>query len=303
MNPGDRLSVHMYDAAAVGGGKALKVVIDDLTTHQVGSMQASAHNGFMTHSIVGCGATPFNFQPEYATAAVQNIVPWTALATNISTEFETGHYEPCTSLSNPLSANPADASDPDGTFTTCSGPYEGSLPEGAETSDALCYQQGDTHAGYAGVGTSTAPDALTGCDDNWFQNGDLDFDGSAYWPEWPTSTTAGKYPSTFQESAPTTVGSKQYSDFFFQTDVALSELGCSSSAKAKCTVPPKGPGHFYPYWSLVKSKAGACTFEFGNVSKGTGFTDFSKDAQYGTVQFATLGYPEFEGKLLPDTCK
>ena len=29
------------------------------------------------------------------------MIPWAALQTNISTEFETGHWEPCTSVTDP----------------------------------------------------------------------------------------------------------------------------------------------------------------------------------------------------------
>jgi hypothetical protein len=64
-------------------------------------MQASKANGFMNTSITDCSGTPFNFQPEYNTAAKGNIVPWAALETNISTEYETGHFEPCQSISDP----------------------------------------------------------------------------------------------------------------------------------------------------------------------------------------------------------
>jgi hypothetical protein len=307
MNPGDRIKVHMYDAPAAGGGKAFEVVIDDLTTGVSGSMQASAANGFGQFSIANCSFSPYNFEPEYATAAKANIIPWAALSTNISTEFETGHYEPCTSLTStfPGGVNPFDSSDPDGTLAGCSGPYEAhdtSASEGAaEYSDAICYQAGDTHTGYAGPGTSSAPNELTGCQDNVYQNGDLDFDGSAYWSEWPTSATAGIYPSSFLESAPTSHGGA-YRGYFFQTDVALSESGCSPTAANLCTATPAGPGGFYPFWSLSKAKNGACTFEFGNVTQGARLNDFGQDAQYGKVQWKQLGYPEIIGPTHDDDC-
>ena len=68
MNPGDTISTHMSDAPAPGGGEAFEVIINDLTTHKTGFMQASAANGFMTTSPADCSGTPFNFQPEYNTA-------------------------------------------------------------------------------------------------------------------------------------------------------------------------------------------------------------------------------------------
>jgi hypothetical protein len=307
MNPGDTLTVHMFDAPAPGGGKAFEVVINDLTTHQSGFMQASAANGFQSTSEADCSGTPFNFQPEYNTAKAGNIIPWAALQTNISTEFETGHWEACTSLSNPI-PNPTIAQGDGSTvYNQCNGPYENATTADAntpETGDALCYLKGSTHPGYNGSGTSTPPNRLTGCLDNVFQNGDLDFDGSPYWTEWPTSLAPGTYPGSFLELFPTTNG-RPYSKFFFQTDLALSEVTCGpgnysngTGTLSGCTVPPPGPGHFYPYWSKVQS-GGTCAFLFGNVSAGN---TFGKDAQYGTNQFQTLGYPEFISKSHNNPC-
>jgi hypothetical protein len=297
MNPGDTIAVHMSDAPAPGGGHAFEVVIRDLTTNQTGFMQASAANGFMTTSASDCSGNPLNFEPEYNTAARGNINPWAALQTNISTQFETGHFEACTSLAEPI-VNPVDANDTGAVYNKCLGPYESSTTADAsttETGDALCYAQGDTHPNYKGIGSSTAPVEVSHCQATIFQNGDLDFDGTPYWKEWPTSLTPNIYPSSFLESFPTTNGA-QYTQFFFQTDVALSEATCVGATG--CTVPPAGPGGFYPYWSQVQS-GGSCSLLFGNVSAGS---TFGKDAQYGTNQFNTLGFPEFIGPSHNNPC-
>ena len=302
MNPGDNITVHMSDAPAPGGGEAFEVVVRDNTTGQAGFMQASAQNGFMTTSTADCSGTPFNFQPEYNTAAKANIIPWAALATNISTEFETGHWEECTSLADPIANE--DPGDTGGAYNQCQGPYENAGPADSttpESGDAVCYYQGDTHPGFDGPGTSTEPDLYTSCQDNEFQNGDLDFDGSPYWTEWPTGLTPNIYPSSFLQSFPTS-NSRQYSQYFFQTDVALSESTCTPSTLSGCTVPPKGPGGFYPYWSSVVLPFGSCSLEFGNVSSGFFVNNNGKDAEYGTNQFATLGYPEFEGAVQNNPC-
>jgi hypothetical protein len=78
MNPGDRVTVHMFDAPVPGepGQMAFKAVVTDLTTGASGYMQASAKNGFQNTSMVDCSGKPFNFQPEYNTAKRQNITPW-----------------------------------------------------------------------------------------------------------------------------------------------------------------------------------------------------------------------------------
>jgi hypothetical protein len=322
MDPGDVIQVHMFDAPVAGhrGQRAFEVVIYDLTTHQSGWMQASAANGFQNTNIDTCDGTPYNFEPEYNTAAKDNIVPWAALQTNISTEFETGHWESCQSLSEPqplefnnfVSTDPFNGTVIDTTYNRCSGPYENAAGgedsgNNPEVGDAPCYQQGDTHGAL-----NSAPDVTTGCTDELYENGDLDFDGSPYWPEWPTgSQPTHSLPGSFVEALPTT-GGRQYRAFFMQTDIALSESSCSGTTTAGCTVPPAGPGDFYPYWSRVTSPQfgrgshgsgnATCTLEFGNVSSGPGVNDFGGDAEYGTDQIATLGYPEFEGPVMSNRC-
>jgi hypothetical protein len=305
MNPGDKISVHLGDEPVAGapGQHALLIVVHDATTGQTGFMQASAKNGFQDTSMVDCSGAPYNFEPEYNTAAAGNIIPWAALQTNISTEFETGHYEPCTTLSAPFATNPIDPADTGVAYNGCTGPYEtAGGAEAPETGDAICYAAGNVHTGYDGNATDTVPpNEATGCQDNWYQNGDLDFDGTPYYGgEWPTSASVtARLPSSFVESLPLSSGGHSYSQLFFQTDVALSELGCGAHALAKCTVPPKGPGHFYPYWSEA-DHAGTCTLEFGNVHAGVKV--FGEDSQYGTNKLVLIGYPEFEGKVLTNSC-
>jgi hypothetical protein len=304
MNPGDKIVVHMLDAPVPGqsGVKAFKVVIDDLTTHQSGFMQASAANGFQNTTLADCSGAPFNFQPEYNTASQQNISPWAALRTNISTQFETGHFEGCTSVTNP-SALTLSAEISDTYWSGCQGPYENAAPGGdgssqPEVSDALCYPQGDTHGAL-----NTAPDTVTGCLANFDQNGDLDFDGSPYWPEWPTGKDpTAQLPGSFVQALPTTGGS-QYPLYQVQTDLALSEsTTCTGSTPSGCSVPPpNAPGHFYPYWSRVGS-GDTCVIEFGNVSSGHKVDNLGGDAQYGTNQMSTLGYPEFLGPVQSNSC-
>jgi hypothetical protein len=338
MKPGDQISIHMFDApapkvkGALGGKDAFEVVINDLTQHTSGFMQASAANGFQ-YSDMNCNTALANWQPEYNTATSGNIIPWAALQTDISTEYETGHFEACSSVTGSYpppppseqlpppafygsNYNPFDPYDTGGTYSTCVGGDEGSGGEGDETTDGLCYAANDTHAGWdQGSGKTKGPDIAL-CEDNFTQNGDLDFDGTPYRTEWPTSASpTSLYPSSFVESLPTTNG-KQYPQYYFQTDVALSESICKGTtippanrvSTKGCAVLPAGsevdqPGHtaFYPYWSEVDT-SGKCAIEFGNVSSGTGVNDFGKDAEYGADQFPMLGYPEFEGTIYDNTC-
>lgn len=308
MNPGDRLMVHMWDAPVPGepGQRAFKVEVTDLTSGQTGYMQASAVNGFHNTSIADCSGKPFNFQPDYNTAGFTHIASWTALQTNISTQYETGHWESCSSLTDPfpvIDAPAADKGTVDTAFNRCHGAYEDTVPGGdnpktsPETGDGFCYPAGFTH----GV-LNSAPDLATGCTDSAFQNGDLDFDGSPYWPEWPTGPApTSLFPGAMVQQLPTSDGA-QYGRFFIQTDLALSESTCRPSGEGCAVPPPTAPGHFYPYWSRVTS-GGTCALEFGNVSSGAGVNDFGMDAQYGTNQTPRLGYPEFEGPIISNACQ
>ena len=293
MNPGDRIKVHMFDAPVPGGGgaKAFKAVVQDLTTGQTGYMQASAANGFMNTSISTCNGTPFNFQPEFNTDSVNNIAGWTALQVNISTEYEIGHFEPCSSVTGKSSLTLAPGVT-DIYYKRCVGAYEKSTsPDSttkAESTSAPCYPRGDTHGGLA------PPNIVTGCD-VFYSGGDTDFDGTPYWKDWPTSTTPNTFPATFAQQAPTTKNGAGYTQFQFQTDVALSEPTCPGSGTGCGVPPPSAPGAFYPYWT----RSSACTWEFGNMANGS---QYGQDGQYGIDRFATLGYPEFESGLYKNTC-
>ncbi len=298
MNPGDVLRVHIADAVVPGTSPpqhALETSVTDLTTGQTGFMQASAANGFADTNFTTCDGTPFDFQPEYSTAVPGNIVPWAALQTDISTEFEIGHFTPCSSVSKPQTLTEGTFSDT--FYNHCAGPYESSAPGGdgshqVEYSDALCFPVGDTH------GLTAPPNLVSGCLDDYYQNGDLDFDGSSYWPDWPNSTTPDSFPSTFLQAPPLSAG-KPYAAFQIQTDIALSESTCTfdtaTGTWSGCAVPPPtAPAQFYPKWTLTKN----CLWEFGNMANGN---DFGADSQYGSIP-ANLGYPEFLGPIQSNTC-
>ena len=285
MNPGDIITMRMFNAK-IPGGHALEAKETDLTTGQSGYMIASAANGFMNTSPVDCSGTPFNFQPEYSSARAQNIIPWGIGPYMINDQFEVGHFEPCTSVSNPVIVPGSDTY-----YTTCSGPYE-KTPEDPtlEPDDAPCYPFGDTHGGTA------APNLVTGCDVFTDAIGDLDWDGTPYYPDWPDSVTPDQFPSTFLQLQPTTNGGHQYPAIQFMTDASASELNtnCDLNSGAGCVLPPKGPGNFYPYWTQAKV-AGACVWEFGNMRNGN---TFGGDAQYGSVGPDTIG--AFAGPIRPN---
>jgi hypothetical protein len=282
MNPGDKLRVHIFDASLTGGGHALEVHIDDLTTGQSGFMQASAANGFMATILGNCKGVPFNYEPEYDTASPNNIVPWAALLGGILTQYEIGHFTPCTSLSNPASGGLLALTAGDPFFLTCNGPYE-SVPDSGKNpeppgGDAFCYPAGDTHTALNKFGIFSDPNQVTGCID-FLAGGDIDFDGTPYRTDWPTGPTAtSARPSSFLQDQPTTGGSS-YPQIQFETDAPASIAGCSPATLANCTViPPNFPGDFYPFFSQGMVSSG-CEWEFGQVTSGA--NSFAGANQYG----------------------
>ncbi|HLH59765.1 MAG TPA: hypothetical protein VKV33_11510, partial [Streptosporangiaceae bacterium] len=288
MKPGDTITASLSDVR-VPGGRALEARETDLSTGQTGYMIASAADGFMNTDPATCDGTPFNFQPEYSSAAPQNIVPWGPGPYEINDEFEVGHFEPCTSVTGPATESLGSVSDT--YYTNCEGPYETSAENpNLEPDDAPCYPFGDTHGGTA------APNLVTGCDVFTDAIGDLDYDGTPYYPDWPDSVRPDSFPSTFLQLEPRTAGGWGYPKIQFMTDNSATQLetGCDTVTGANCVLPPPGPGHFYPYWTQARV-AGACVWEFGNVRNGN---TFGGDAQYGSVGPGTLG--AFAGPIRPN---
>jgi len=279
MNQGDRIVIHMFDAK-VRGGHAFAVREHDLTTGRSGTMIASAANGFKNTSIADCSGTPFNFQPEYSTAKAGNIVPWGFGPYNINTQFEIGHFEPCTTVTGRSTFT--DGPFTDHYFNVCHGAYEadapGDTPHSQEPNDSPCYRRGDTHGGAA------PPNQVTGCDVFFGAVGDLDFDGTSYRADWPTSVHPNRHPSPFQQLTPAS-GGQPYGKVQFVTDVSPSESSCNLTTGSGCAMPPVGPGHFYPFWTRARVD-GSCVWEFGNMHNGN---TFGGNRQWGRVGPRTLG--------------
>jgi hypothetical protein len=291
MNPGDTVTISMSNVSIGGDAHALKVVETDHTTGQSGFMIASANNGFMNTSIADCTGTPFNFQPEYNTAAPANILPWGDGPYDINSEFEIGHFEPCTSVNT--QATFRDGPFTDTYFKNCVSPYESAKDSGknSEPNDSPCFRKGDTHGG------TVAPNEVTGCAVFFDAVGDLDYDGNDYRRDWPDSTTPDNFPSTFVQYQPTS-HSQGYESIQLETDMAATESVCNLANGDGCVMPPPGPGHFYPFWTLAKI-GGRCAWEFGQMRNGK---DFGGDKQYGKVTAKTFG--AFAGPIQPNpsTC-
>jgi hypothetical protein len=289
MNPGDSITVRMFDAT-IKGGNALEVVETDHTTGQSGFMIASGANGFMDTNPFDCSGTKFNFQPEYNTAKSTNYLPWGVGPYMISDEYEIGHFEACTKVTGAASILIGKVKDT--YYKNCSGPYETAKDgkDAFEPDDAPCFKSGDTHSGLA------AKNLVTGCGVFLDAIGDLDYDGSSYWPDWPDSIAVNaknSFPTPFEQQQPTTADGKSFTSIQFVTDSSATQFNtkCDLTTGKGCVLPPKGPGHFYPYFTLAKV-AGTCVWEFGNMSNGN---TFGGDKQYGSVGPDTIG--AFAGRV------
>jgi hypothetical protein len=128
---------------------------------------------------------------------------------------------------------------------------------------------------------------VTGCDVFFDAVGDLDWDGTPYYPDWPNSVVPDRFPSPFLQLQPTTNGGHRYPQIQFMTDTSASELNtnCDLNSGAGCVLPPQGPGHFFPYFTQARV-GGVCFWEYGNMRNGN---TFGGDAQYGSVGQAPSG--------------
>jgi hypothetical protein len=303
MSGGDKLKVALQDTS-----RGLKATVMDLTTGQSGFMVASAQNGFMNTDLITCAGTPFNFHAEYNTASKQNQVPWAALEGGVLMQQEIGHFETCSSVSNPIGL-PNDAA----ASWNCNGGLEPkSTGEGpctatgctnartetnklcppnaglCEFSDAFCFPAGPRTVMVNGK-AETWTWSIAACQQDFTQNGDLDFDGTDYHAMWPDGSA--NRPTSFKYAGPFDALGNPYPSVQFETDLGASEFFCNVVTGNGCTVPPIKAA-FYPFWSIGKqSPLGgmSCLWNFGNTIPGVTTNNFAGDVQYGTPDIALFG--------------
>ena len=327
MNPADVLKVAITDPS-----NGLTARVTDLTTGQIGYIQASKANGFANTSMSDCSGHSHTFHAEYSSATKSHLVPWAELEGGVLMEQEIGHFEVCNTVSNRLGVsekfkNGSTYSDRN-VYQTCGGGSEGTSAAGegpcqvtkpfnctgattqgatgpvacpktsfrsgalCEFSDADCMRAGSRTVTVNGA-AKTASFAVTGCFQNAFQNGDLDFDGTSYQADWPNGSS--NFPTTFRYIGPFTNGAS-YPSVQFETDAGGSERLCHFNTGTGCTAPPAGAA-FYPFWSMNNSQTlgtlsptpGVCVWNFGNDIAGVTTQDFGKDAQYGKPDPAFFG--------------
>jgi hypothetical protein len=304
MNPGDKVQATLQDTPA-----GFLTTVTDLTIGQTGFMVASEANGFMNTNSRTCGGSPFAFHPEYDTAAQQNQVPWAALEGGVLMQQEIGHFESCSSVSTPLGFSFDQLAawtcmggiEPGGTgegpcnFSTgacTNATTEGGMacPAGAglcEFSDAICAPSGPRTVVVNGANT-TWNWAVAACEQDFTQNGDLDFDGNPYIADWPNGSTS--FPTAFKYAGPFDAQGNPYPNVQIETDLAASENDCNVVTGAGCTAPPHGAA-FYPFWSIgvqpsITGTTNSCEWNFGNTIKHVTTDDLGGAAEYGTPDVA-----------------
>ena len=276
MNSGDNLKVGFRDTS-----NGLRVVINDVTTGQSGSMTASKANGFAQVKFdphgTSCTAIPYNFHPMYSTSSPQTRVIWAAHTYNVAFSDEIGHFEFCNGQhAIPASQFGVDAA---GNVISCpKGNKEGLKPNRRPTDadDNFCFP-----------GTEALRVPVNGCTDT-----NTGFDGASYLKIWPGSAN-GNFTQPILFGSPLT-GSHynvNYQRTAFEADlprIEATDLGgpCDRTTGAGCSLIPTTdsgtPAAFYPYYSAFKGGQAGCFWGFGGNLAGS-TTNFGANAQYGSL--------------------
>jgi len=263
MGQGDRITLTMHDTS-----HGLRAELDDATTHQSGSMTASARNGFgqvkFAPTGTSCTETPYDFHPMYDTSspAPGADTLWAAHSGNVSFSDEIGHFDFCSAV--------------DTATGTCVG-KEG-VPGDQEPADD------DDFACFPASASTLVP--VTGC------NGQNDgFDGTSYLPRWPDGSK--QHPTSILFSSPRTGHHFRdtYPRMAFEADLAAIESSagnqpCDTHVGTGCTLIPVTddgtPAAFYPFYTKGQTAQG-CRWSIGDDIPGFTQNDFGRNHQYGQL--------------------
>jgi hypothetical protein len=260
MNSGDKINVGLKDTP-----HGLRIDLNDLTTHQYGSMTASAANGFgqvqfAPNPSTACNNIPYDFHPMYSTSSEQTRVTWAAHSYNIAFSDEIGHFDFCDNVDTDTGA--------------CVG-NEG-MPGDQEPADD------DDFGCFAASQTTLVP--VSGCIAT-----NTGFDGVPYQlGAWPDGNTY-LHPTPIQFTSPTTGPGNHfdYNRMAFEADLPRIEATtgqCNRQTGAGCSLFPTTddgtPTPFYPFYSITLAH-GACVWELG-ANMPHSF-NFGGNVQYGSL--------------------
>ena len=264
MNQGDHVVVTEHDTA-----NGLEVILNDTTSGQIGSMTASAANGFgqVEYKPNGsqCNLIPYDFHPEFSTSNEQTRNVWAAHSYNVAFSDEIGHFDYCTQINH------------NGGRCVGNEGIKGDR-EPADGDDHYCYRSGQSTLVH-----------INGC---IYDN--TGFDGYSYQPLWPDgNTTLRPTPITLTSPRTGSGYNTKFSRVAFEGDQPRIEddTVCDRFTGAGCTLIPTTddlgpsglpePAAFYPFYS-TRMSGGQCWWQFGNHIPGSA-KDFGQDAQYGTL--------------------
>jgi hypothetical protein len=261
MNSGDVIAVNMSDSP---GG--LRIVLNDLTTGQSGSMTAGRANGFQQVNFqpnaTTCTGTPYDFHPMYSTSSELTDVPWGPIFGNIAFSDEIGHFEYCQQVDTGT-----------GNCTVAGGPDAGAAPD---VDDNFCFAASQLPPGSQNV---------SGC-----QGQDDDFDGPEYQPNWPGTLVNAQHDQLVHAqpirfTTPTHAG-VPFDRAAINTDLPLTERKtnppCDTTTGQGCVNPAAGD-QFYPFYTTHDvTGSSVCFWQLGgahipgttNTFGGTSTTDY-----------------------------
>ncbi len=271
MNSGDVITTSLHDTPA-----GLKIVLNDRTSGQTGSMTASAANSFgqvqYDPNSSTCNNIPYNFHPMYSTSSEKTRVPWAAHSYNIAFDDEIGHFDFC----NGSNAITPGAACPSGNTEGIPGDHEPT-----DSDDAGCFPA-----------SSSTLVQVSGC-----YGTNTGFDGTSYQNLWPGNNPTMR-PTPIQYTSPLTGSgyNVQYSRVAFEADLPRIESTCNRQTQAGCTLIPTtddgGAAIFYPFFSITNKGSLGCVWQIGSRIPGS-ITDFGQNNQYG--QIISLAYTGLGG--------
>jgi hypothetical protein len=280
MHSGDAITIDIHDTAS-----GLRIVLNDQTTHQSGSMTASAANGFKAVNFdpagTTCTETPWDFHPMYSTSSEDTRVPWAAHSYNIAVSDEIGHFEYCGAV------------DAQGGNCTQAG---GNDPGGLDADDTGCFAPPFTGQ-FAGTRIKIGGCLAT----------DGDFDGTSYQKVWPGTNPnplkdLALHPAPFRFTSPLFNGGHNYDRIAFEADLPRIEVpaispnnNCDRTTGAGCVNPPNGAS-FYPIYSTA-SAHGRCVWQLGGpfILGTTNRFGGTSTAEYGPLLLSD--YPAVGGPV------
>jgi hypothetical protein len=287
LDPGDHYTLTMHDTQ-----HGLQTIVNDTTTHQSGSMTASAANGFgqVKYAPTGksCVNMPYDFHPMYSTSTPQTTVPWAAATYNVAYDTEIGHFDYCSKVRKAV----------------CVG-YEGTgaNKEPADGDDFACFPP-----------SASTLIKIGGC-----EYANLGYDGPSYLTDWPDGNASTR-PTPTLVSSPLTgpAYNMNYSSVAFNTDLPAIEgdLGyCNIHTGKGCSLYPPtddngAPAQFYPYYT-IGTVGGTCYWSPGQDVPGFSTNDFGQNTQYGHLLKVTYpglngtvskSYEDFNGTLSDNPC-